>query len=191
MQRCLTMDQKIYVWFIDFGKAFDKVKHDLKEKILIVVTQEYNQSELESGDQSPSLSWTISEEISILRNGCQGCILPPVLFNVYSEKFFKELQTGSSEGVSINDEVICNRVHYPAKDIIISTENLLDLQNLLEWININFNNYGLKINLKKKCMIVTKNLNVNENVVSGAQIRVERVAKSEPLDMAHSKCWTN
>ncbi|CAG9841161.1 unnamed protein product [Diabrotica balteata] len=164
-QRCMDMNQDMYLCFVHFEKAFDKVQHKklvdiLKSKnidsrdLKIISNLYWNQTAKVRVDSQ------YTENIKIQRGVRQGCVLSPLLFNVYSEAVFQEALSDSIEGISINGEVL-NNLRF-ADDTVIITDNNNDLQNLMQRLNERCHEYGLKINLKKtKCMIMTKSAHAN------------------------------
>lgn len=117
----------------------------------------------------------LTEEIEIRRGVRQGCILSPLLFNLYSEAIFKESMEEEEAGIIINGETI-NNLRY-ADDTVLLASNLENLQHLLQKLNNQCTEYGLKINLNKtKWMVVTKTLeNQNQANVTIANTIIERV----------------
>lgn len=83
----------LYACFIDYEKAFDKVKHEKLLEILInngldardiriIQNMYWNQkAKVRVEDE-------LTEEIEICRGVRHGCILSPILFNMYSESIF-------------------------------------------------------------------------------------------------------
>lgn len=80
LQRCLDMNQDVYACFIDFEKAFDRVRHEqliqiLKNKnldsrdIKIISNLYWNQK------ATVKIEGESTEEIKICRGVRQGCIL--------------------------------------------------------------------------------------------------------------------
>lgn len=159
-QRCLDINQDVYACYIDFEKAFDRVKHDRLHQLLlnknidscdirIISNLYWGQRANTLIDNQPT------EEMEIRRGVRQGCILSPLLFNLYSEAIFRETLEQESAGIVINGEVI-NNMRY-ADDTVLLTGRLEDTQHLLEKLNDRCIEYGLKINFRKtKLMIVTK-----------------------------------
>lgn len=168
MQRCLDVNQDIYICFIDFEKAFDRVQHEK----LIEILQRKN---IDTRDIRliANLYWGqtarvrlddyLSENIEIQRGVRQGCILSPLLFNVYSETIFEEALAEGDEGIKINGQQF-NNFRY-ADDTVVTTDSIEDLQNLLQRINDSCKRYGLNMNLKKtKYMVITKQQNIDVNL---------------------------
>lgn len=184
MQRCLDVNQNIYMCFIDFEKAFDRVQHQklieiLKQKnidgrdIRLIANLYWSQkAKIKIEDQT-------SDEMEIKRGVRQGCVLSPLLFNVYSEAIFQEtltllMITGGEKGITINGEKV-NNFRY-ADDTVLITDNVRDLQTLLQRLSDAFNQYGLNMNLKKtKYMIVTKKNNIDEVSLKIDNTLIEKV----------------
>jgi hypothetical protein len=88
VEKCLDMNHNLYICFIDFKKAFDKVQHQKLIEIL-------QQLGLDGRDIHiiKNLYWRqqarvrvdnqTTEEVQINRGVHQGCILSLILFNVY------------------------------------------------------------------------------------------------------------
>lgn len=69
-----------------------------------------------------------TKEIDIRSGMLQGCILSPLLFNVYFEVVISEAFEGLEMGVKINEKVI-NNLRY-ADDTILAASTASDLQNI-------------------------------------------------------------
>ena len=99
-ERGVEMQKDVYVWFIDYRKVFDKVKHKeqfedlsnlvLSDKDLRLLTSLYwNQSACIRVDRE------CSKYINIERRVRQGCVMSQDLFNYYSELILRELEKGT------------------------------------------------------------------------------------------------
>ena len=94
VQRCRDVCVPVYACFIDYEKAFDRVQHEKLMKILkdvglddrdlkIIANLYWNQTAQIKVDQQ------MSDGVRIKRGVRQGCILSPLLFNIYSNKIFE------------------------------------------------------------------------------------------------------
>ncbi|RZF39012.1 hypothetical protein LSTR_LSTR014708 [Laodelphax striatellus] len=130
-QRCRDVNCDVYACFIDYQKAFDRVQHQKLADILrniglddkdirIIVNLYWNQTatmRLDIGE---------TEELEIVRGVRQGCLLSPLLFNVYSEHILREALDERDEGILINGERI-NNIRY-ADDTVIFTDSMHSLR---------------------------------------------------------------
>ncbi|KAI5753273.1 hypothetical protein M8J77_025408 [Diaphorina citri] len=160
IQRCMDVNRDIYACFIDFSKAFDNVQHQklidiLKSKnidshdIRIISNLYWNQTARIKVDDE------LSDEIKIMRGVRQGCLLSPLLFNIYSEAIFEEAILHAQMGIKINGQFV-NNLRY-ADDTVILSGTLHHLQRTMQKVSQTCNKYGLKMNIKKtKFMIITK-----------------------------------
>ena len=183
-QRCMDMNIDIHVCYVDFEKAFDKVRHEK----LVQILQAKN---IDKGDLRiiTNLYWNQraqiivdnekSSEMNIKRGVRQGCVMSPLLFNVYSESIFEEALLSENEGIIINGKVI-NNIRF-ADDTVIIASSAEELQRLLSRTSTFCEQYGLKMNVKKtKYMIITKGTDIQANInLLGRQI--ERVQKYKYL----------
>ena len=157
-ERAIEVGKDIHICFIDYSKAFDMVKHSkmiecLKEigldgKDLQIITKLYwNQTaavRTESG---------VSTEFEIKKGVRQGCVLSPSLFNLYTEKIFREVE--DLNGVKING-ININNLRY-ADDTALLCFCPNDLQMLLNACNEAGKPYGMEMNIKKtKTMVISK-----------------------------------
>ena len=106
-QRCRDVNVDVFACFIDYEKAFDTVNHEkfidilselgLDERdIRIIANLYWNQT------ATIRVEGEISEEVRILQGVRQGCVLSPLLFNLYSERIFRNALEGRNQGVIVN-----------------------------------------------------------------------------------------
>jgi hypothetical protein len=160
MQKCLDVNRNIFACFIDFTKAFDNVQHDklikiLKDKnidsrdIRIISNLYWNQTAKIKVDDE------FSDEIKIKKGVRQGCVLSPLLFNIYSEAIFEEAILHEHIGVKVNGKFV-NNLRY-ADDTVILAGTMAHLQRSMDRLYSACNKYGLEMNVKKtKFMLITK-----------------------------------
>ena len=94
-QKHIEIKKEMYICFIDYAKAFDRVKHEnliecLKQigidgKDTRIITNLYwHQKAAIRVDKD------IPDYTSIQRGVRQGCVLSPILFNIYTELIFRQ-----------------------------------------------------------------------------------------------------
>ena len=95
----------------------------------------------------------ITEEFQVKKGVRQGCVLSPHLFNLYTEKIFKEIEV--MEGVNVGGHNI-NNLRYADGTTLLALEEQ-KLQNLLTTVNDKGKLYGMEINvMKTKSMVASK-----------------------------------
>ena len=133
-----------------YQKAFDMVKHDK----LVEVMKKTGIPELEIR-LITNLYWKqqavvktaegLSNSVNIQQGVRQGCILSPILFNLYSEWMTKEIEE-NTEGIKINGDIIRDcRYADDAAMLADTTEKLQKSVDILESV---CTDYGMKINTK-------------------------------------------
>ncbi|XP_060531555.1 uncharacterized protein LOC132705138 [Cylas formicarius] len=83
---------------------------------------------------------TTSAEFSVGRGVRQGCILSPLLFNVYSEHLFKEALDDTEDGLVVNGQII-NNLRY-ADDTVLVADTAEGLQRLVDRVVTACEGYG-------------------------------------------------
>ena len=111
-ERSLQMDNKVYLCFVDYQKAFDRVRHDK----LLEVMEKAGIPELERRliinlywKQQAAVRWDneISRYVNIKSGVRQGCIISPILFNLCSEFMIAEALERES-GIKFNGINVTN-----------------------------------------------------------------------------------
>lgn len=184
LQKCREYNKDVYVCFIDFKKAFDKVQHDklienLKSikldpsDIQLIKNIYYNQTAVVRVEDIKT------DEAEIQKGVRQGCVLSPQLFNLYSQSVFQKAFYERPEGVNIGGTLI-NNLRF-ADDTAIMAERAEDLQTLLERVGRECEEVGLSINTQKtKMMVISKNPNINPILTLNGN-RIEQVQKYKYL----------
>lgn len=162
VQRCRDVNLDVYCCLIDYAKAFDRVQHGKMMEILKKTGIDTNDLNIISSlywGQSATIrvDGETTEAVKIMRGVRQGCVLSPLLFNIYSEQIFKEaLDDEEEEGISINGKKLSN-IRY-ADDTIVFADSPQALQQLINKIARVSKEYGLDINIQKtKIMVISKN----------------------------------
>ena len=157
-ERCIEIQKSLYICFIDYEKAFDKVKHGELLRVLrdlhldgrdlrLIENLYWNQTAaVRVGDE-------LTEWQEIRRGVRQGCVLSPDLFNIYSEMIMRELE--GLEGVRVGGRNITN-IRY-ADDTALIADSETKMQSLVNTLVIESQRRGLKVNFSKtKVMVVRK-----------------------------------
>jgi len=157
-ERAVEMQKDVFMCFIDYTKAFDKVRHedlfedlgklDLHGKDLRLLQSLYwNQS------ACIRIEGECSEYTQIERGVRQGCVMSPDLFNYYSELILRELD--KERGLGVGGRNITN-IRY-ADDTVLIAESAEDLQRLLDIVVKESERKGLSLNCKKtECLVISK-----------------------------------
>lgn len=168
-QRCRDMNVDVYACFIDYRKAFDCVNHQkmieilrstgIDEQDLRVVSELYWHQ-----TATVEIERTTSEDLRIRRGVRQGCVLSPLLFNLYSESIFREALHEAQGGIKINGTII-NNIRY-ADDTVLIADNEQELQNIINSVVRHSEMFGLYLNISKtKILVFSKTpRNVHLNV---------------------------
>ncbi len=93
-ERHLEVQKDVYICFLDYEKAFDRVRHEPLMKCLSEIGVDGKYIKIIRNlywDQTASVRIMndLSEEIRIQRGVRQGCVASPTLFNVYTEHNFR------------------------------------------------------------------------------------------------------
>lgn len=191
-QRCRDVNCDVYACFVDYTKAFDKCQHgkmmeslrrtgiDTKDMRII--------SNLYWGQKAVvRVEEKCSEPVEIRRGVRQGCVLSPLLFNLYSEDIFRESLDGIQGGIKINGENI-NNIRY-ADDAVLIASSLENLQELVNSLNVTSKEYGLELNIKKtKYMVISKTPTPYTELLINNDV-VERVEKFSYLGTTLCETW--
>jgi hypothetical protein len=156
---CHKRGLKIYSCFVDFSKAFDSVPRDkMFQKLLdIGITGKFYDliKFIYEGDQlCIKINNTITSCIKTMMGVRQGCVLSPLLFNIFMADFQRSLSADT--GVQLTEDTRINCILW-ADDIILLSESEEGLNKLLEGLNAYSIENQLKVNTDKtKCMIFNK-----------------------------------
>jgi hypothetical protein len=153
----IDVKKKTYVAFIDLEKAFDRVDWDKLLACLERIGLDWKERRLIRNlyiEQEAIIKMNEKEIKSNIRRGVrQGCILSPLLFNIYIEEALAIAKESINSGIKINgEEILWLRF---ADDIAVMAENQKCLENILTIMDKCFKLYGMKINTDKTKLLIT------------------------------------
>ena len=165
-QKHLEVNKDMYICFIDYAKAFDRVKHyelieclqsiGIDGKDCRIIANLYWQQKA-----AIRIEEDLSEYTPIQRGVRQGCILSPLLFNLYTELIFRDFK--ELRGICIGGRNV-NNLRY-ADDTALLADNSQHLQNLMNAAKEGSEVKGLSMNVRKtKTMVVSKSENATTNI---------------------------
>ena len=134
---CHKNQSKMYGCFVDFSKAFDSIRN------------------LYNGDKTfIKINDKISQGIEVGKGVRQGCIMSPLLFNIFMADLPEKLS--KKDSVSSEDKQKVNCLIW-ADDILLLSETETGMNHMLKDLDVYCKTNGLTINFDKtKCMVFNK-----------------------------------
>ena len=177
MERSREFNQPLHICFIDLQKAYDSVNREtlwricraygLSDKMIKMIKLLYEDTRAEvriDGDLSTSIQMKTGVK--------QGCLLSPILFNVYIDFVMRNiLKQARVEGVTMsyrlgdlwnsgngsNDDVKLLALMY-ADDIAVMCQSIQDLEKFIKAFEKGTQDFGLTMNIKKSCVMSLRQL---------------------------------
>jgi hypothetical protein len=151
-ERSLQYGKDVFVCFVDYEKAFDRVDWvklmDVLKKIGVdwrdrrLITNLYMGQEIKI-----RIDGEDSQPGKLGRGVRQGCPLSPLLFNIYIEEVIKSAMDEVEEGVKVGGKLI--KALRFADDQAMVADSWEGLQKMIDKLNKISIEYGMKINIKK------------------------------------------
>ena len=175
----------LYSCFVDFKSAFDTVprdalmykllRADIGGSFLKTIQSLYKPEGVKFSVKTNRASKPFSSSIGVK----QGCILSPLLFNLYTRDI-PDIFNESCDPVALNGTIL-NCLMY-ADDLVLLSQSAKGLQNCLNSLEAFCKEWGLRINIQKtKVMIFNK---------SGQKIKKYNFSiLHEELTIADSYCY--
>ena len=177
-ERVIEVQKDLYVCFVDYEKAFNKVRHQdlfelLEEQGLDGKDLRLMKNLYWNQRAGVRVSGEVSELQHIKRGVRQGCVLSPDLFNIYSEGIMREIR--DLEGIKVGGQNL-NCIRY-ADDTALIADSREKLQVLIQRLVGASEHKGLKLNASKtKVMVISKS---NENVRVNIRLNGEELEQVE------------
>jgi len=159
-ERSMEHGNDVYICFVDFEKAFDRVSWEKMMKVLKNLGVDWRDrkmiSELYLNQEAVIRVGEEESEPAIIGRGVrQGCPLSPLLFSIYAEVMMVEALDTIEEGVRVGGELVKDVRFADDQGMVASTE--AGLQRMMESLNETCKRYDMKINVNKtNSMVVTK-----------------------------------
>jgi endonuclease/exonuclease/phosphatase family metal-dependent hydrolase len=183
-ERSLEFGNDVYICFVDFEKAFDRVNWVKMMDILKKIGVDWRDRRLISSlymDQTATVRVgdECTDSCTIGRGVRQGCCLSPLLFSLYAEMMMIEAMENIEEGVRVGGQLVKDVRFADDQGMVASTE--AGLQRLMDGLVSTAKRYDMKVNVKKtKVMTVSKGGGVVARIVIDGQV-VEQVSKFKYL----------
>ena len=153
MEKAREFQINIYLFFIDYAKAFDWVDHKKLWKILkemgipnhltCLLRNPYVGQEATVRTGHETTDW-----FQIQKGERQGCILSPCFFNFFAEHIMRNAGVEEAQaGIKIAGRNI-NHLRY-ADDTTLMAESEEELQSLLMKVKVGSEKGGLRLNIQK------------------------------------------
>ena len=177
-ERSLEHGNDIFICFVDFEKAFDRVDWVKMLQILKSIGVDWRDRRLiinlyMQQKSVVKVMQEYSQESDIGRGVRQGCCMSPLLFNLYAEAMMTDAMDEVEEGIKVGGKLLKDVRFADDQGMIAGTER--GLQKIMDSLNTTAEQYGMKINIKKtKVMRVSRNGGEVVNIVINGR-RVEQV----------------
>lgn len=167
---------KTYLCFVDYSKAFDCVNWNKMWSIMAemgvpnhlvwLLKKLYG-----NNTTSVRINNTYSKQFRLGAGVRQGCVVSPLLFNIYSEYIMRSVFENWNGGITVGGRRI-NNLRY-ADDTLILAASKKELEQIMQRLSTISQQFGLKINIKKtKVMIIDRARNNQPEVSSVAGYEV-------------------
>ena len=183
-ERSLEHGNDLYVCYVDFEKAFDRVRWDKMMQILKELKVDWRDRALVADlymrqEAVVRLECGLTEPAEIGRGVRQGCPLSPLLFSTYAERMMRDAIDDIEEGVVVGGRLVKD-VRF-ADDQAMTASSNEGLQKLMDGVDRAAEDYGMRINVKKtKTMVISKEGGKKVDIKIG-QHKVEQVQQFKYL----------
>ena len=178
IEKHIQHQQDLFHNFIDFKKAFDRVWHEglwhvlrgynIDSTIVGVIEELYKHS-----NSAVLLNNQIGSFFQTTVGVRQGCLLSPVLFNIFLERIMQEALEEHTTSISIGGRPVCNLRFADDIDLMGGTNN--ELQDLTNKLANRANAYGMEISAEKSKIMVNSTDDISANITMNG----------EPLEEVH------
>jgi len=183
-QRMMEHEQELFVCFVDFEKAFDRVNRLKLLEVLRSIGVDWRDrrmiGELYMQQETVvRVGGELTDRAVLGRGVGQGCLLSPLLFSIYAEHMMKEALDDSEDGVKVGGSLIQD-VRFADDQAMIDGKQE-GLQRTMIRLEQTAKRYDMKINARKtKVMRISRHGGGSVTIVIGGQ-QVEQVKQFQYL----------
>ena len=173
MEKAREHQRDLYMCFIDYKNAFDCVDHErlwvllrvmgVPVHLIVLLKRLYTNQEA-----TVRTEFGETENIDIEKGVRQGCVLSPLLFNIYPENIMREALEEWESGISIGGRMVTNLRYADDTTLLAGTKE--DLIELVERVRRASEKAGLYLNVGKTKVMTTGD--IGEVTVDGKDIEV-------------------
>lgn len=170
MEKHLQHQRKLFHNFIDFKKAFDRVWHDglwhtlrsmgIEEGLIQAIQALYS-----SSSSAVILNSSIGEFFKTTVGVRQGCLLSPVLFNLFLETILKDTLHNFQSTISIGGRSLSNLRFADDIDLIAGSNE--ELQELTTRLTNSAQAHGMEVSHEKSKTLVNSTDNTTAEIKMG------------------------
>ena len=156
IEKCLDVNKKLFVAFVDLEKAYDRVnrsklwsvleEYGVKGQLLASVQAMY-----EGSKACVRVYGKLSEWFVVSKGVRQGCVMSPWLFNIFMDKCVK---LAEQNGSGVNIGLLKLWLLLYADDALLVAESEDELQGMLERFHVSTKSMDLRINVSKTKVMV-------------------------------------
>jgi hypothetical protein len=183
-ERRLELGDEVFVCFVDFEKAFDRVDWVKLMKVLKKLGIDWKDRRMIANlylDQTTvvKIGDMCTDPSNIGRGVRQGCSLSPILFTIYAEMMMAEAMEGMDEGIVVGGKMVQDVRFADDQGMVANSE--MGLQRMMDRLVDVAKDYNMKINVKKtKVMKVSRKGGGKVELIVEGQ-KVEQVTKFKYL----------
>ena len=183
IEKHLHHQKDLFHNFIDFKKAFDRVWHDGLWQVLRNFNIEEGLTQCiealyKNASSAVLLGSQVGDYFKTPVGVRQGCLLSPVLFNLFLENIMRETLDDFAPSVTIGGRPLCNLRFADDIDLIAGSNQ--ELQDLTERLTTRATAHGMEVSSEKSKVMVNSNEDKKANIVMNGE-RLEEVEKFKYL----------
>ena len=153
-----TTRGRTYGCFVDFKKAYDSIWHkglftklenlNVNSVFINIIKDMYSKSLC-----AVKVMNSRTEFFPCKKGVRQGCLLSPILFNIYLNGLLTEVDKDKTHSVQLGDRQYMTCLAY-ADDILILSKSAIGLQRSLDILDRVCNTWNMKVNIEKQSALL-------------------------------------